>query len=140
MIGQARLYRSLAYLARWEHWTEALEKEVDILRPLKEEVAILRPLKGTAVAIHERFFVTFLKSVASAGIGNIDAIETGNEAAHEGDIITDISLLESGLINYPTIFRRLYGFNLQDTKGLLGMLIDFFVSLSWYNTIANRRY
>jgi len=100
---------------------------------MEDQVAILRPLKGTAIAIRERFFATFLKSVASArGIGNIDAIETGNKAAHEGDIITDIFLLESGLINYPTTFRRLYGFNLQETKGLLGMSLDLFVSLRWY--------
>jgi len=89
----------------------------------ERELMMLRPVKDTAIGICDRFFATFLKSKASGHIilGNHSVIEIGNQKAHEGDVETDICLLEHDMIRYPTTFRRLYGLAWAEAKSLLGM-------------------
>ncbi|KAG0637169.1 hypothetical protein HOY80DRAFT_296330 [Tuber brumale] len=85
----------------------------------ERELTLLRPLKATAIGIRDRFFATFLKSMSSANIGNLSVIAEGNKNAHEGDVITDICLLQNGMISYPATFRRLYGLHWEEANSLL---------------------
>ena len=41
-------------------------------------------------------------------IGNPSAIKVENEKAPDGDVITDVCLLQNELITYPYTFRMLY--------------------------------
>ncbi|PUU74052.1 hypothetical protein B9Z19DRAFT_487094 [Tuber borchii] len=87
----------------------------------QDELNALRPLKDTAIGIRERFLAGFLEGQAAGQIilGNRAVIEIGNKIAHEGDIVTDISLLKNRMIGYPTAFRRLYGLRWEDAITLL---------------------
>jgi len=72
-------------------------------------------------------------------IGNPSAVEVRNEKAHGGDVVTDVSILQNGLITYPDTFRRFYGLHWEEAESLLGIVIDFSVP-SWARAIADRRY
>ena len=71
-------------------------------------------------------------------IGNPSAIKEGNEKAHDGDVITDVCLLQNGLMTYRDTFRRLYCFQWKKARGLLSMLFDFSMP-SKARAVANRR-
>ncbi|PUU77506.1 hypothetical protein B9Z19DRAFT_1128249 [Tuber borchii] len=81
--------------------TKALEKRSD---GVEKELGILRPLKPKAIGIRERFFATFLKSIFQTRMGDTSVIEVGNRIAHEGDVVTDVCLLENEIITYPDTF------------------------------------
>ena len=53
------------------------------------------------------------------------AVKVGNGKAHDGDAITDVCLLQNGLTTYRDTFHKLYGFQWEEVRGLLSMLIDF---------------
>jgi len=90
----------------------------------ERELTMLRPVKDTAIGIRDRFFATILQSRAQGHIilGNDSVIQIGNQKAYEGDVETDICLLEHDMIRYPTAFRQLYGLTWTEAKSLLGMV------------------
>ncbi|KAG0124238.1 hypothetical protein HOY82DRAFT_634775 [Tuber indicum] len=79
---------------------------------MTKELTLLRPLK-------ERFFTTFQQRREFHRIGDHTAIRVGNEVAHEGDVTSDVCLLENGLIQYFSALKALYGFDCKEAKVFL---------------------
>lgn len=93
--------------------TQQLEEEVASLLPLrketkqlKEEVASLLPFRRMTVGIRERFFAYYRRKEKLGGVGIRLTIETGNKMAHDGDVVTDVCLFESGQMIYYGTFAK----------------------------------
>ena len=136
-------------MASLEKNNDKIQKEVDILRPLKQEVAslrkdnailrplqqevaslrkdnaILRPLVAVAAGIRSRFFASYRRKKNLAGDGaHYRDIMKGNAIAHDGCVITDIGLLQSGQMHSHEDFKLMYGLEWQDAAKFIGKLID----------------
>lgn len=90
---------------------------------LKEELKWLRPLRSTSIDIRSRFFAIFRRG------GETDPddpwiIKFGNEAAHSGDVETDVSLFRHNFLDFEETFKKVYGLDWGEAEGFLGMLLD----------------
>ncbi|KAG0644354.1 hypothetical protein HOY80DRAFT_941418, partial [Tuber brumale] len=100
---------------------EVAEKSMQETQLLRDEVTILCPLKHNAVTIRSRFFAVYARRENMHGIGNANAIHSGNDTAHARDVVVDICLFKHGLIKYEAAFAAIYGLKWQDAA----TLIDF---------------
>ncbi|KAG0138612.1 hypothetical protein HOY82DRAFT_595806 [Tuber indicum] len=80
-------------------------------KEMHHELLILHPLQKTAIAIRREFFDNFLRAGRLEARRGNAAIRIGNEIAQEGDVQTDIFLVENYLTSYQQIFQKLYGVN-----------------------------
>ncbi|KAG0132644.1 hypothetical protein HOY82DRAFT_606324 [Tuber indicum] len=95
-------------------------KEIQALRTQGEQTAkelgrmadwalTMQPLQSTAIEIRLRFFANYQK-LGGARLGDgAKAIRMGNEAAHEGNILTDIIMIRDGHLVDKSVFYELYG-------------------------------
>jgi len=82
---------------------------------------MLQPLEETAVAIRRRFFEYFIRLGKGALDAEVNTINAGNQAAHHGNILTDITLVNRGHITDIPTFNLLYGIYPKDTTLFLSM-------------------
>jgi len=95
---------------------------------LKEKITVLWYLKDSAVAIRKRFFATYDRKQDQVQNSKDPAIGQGNKVAHDGDVITDVCLIENDLMDYKDTFTALYGLDWESAKELSGMQIYFYPS------------
>ena len=79
---------------------QSIEQLREETSKMKEEVASLLPLRKIAVGIRERFFAYYRRKEKLGRIGVRLTIERGNKMAHDGDVVTDVCLFESGQMAY----------------------------------------
>ena len=92
----------------------------------KEKITVLWHLKDSAVAIRKRFFAVYSYKLKPGQISKDPVIKEGNQVAHDGDVITDICLMENGLMDDKETFTALYGLKWERAKELSGMQIYFY--------------
>ncbi|KAG0124303.1 hypothetical protein HOY82DRAFT_634397 [Tuber indicum] len=97
-------------------YEEALKAECEARKEateaLMKEVTVLRPLKRTAVNIRERFFATYRRKKDALRIEDPFIIDSGNLRAHAGDVILEVCLFQNHLISFEETFSDLYEFGL----------------------------
>ncbi|RPA88846.1 hypothetical protein L873DRAFT_1849584 [Choiromyces venosus 120613-1] len=96
---------------------EQLQKQQSITT---EWAVTMQPLQETAIAIRRCFFQNYRKLIGQDSIGSPTAIPSGNKAAHNGDLITDTTLVMRGDITDTHIFHSLYGIFYNSAQPYLG--------------------
>jgi len=103
--------------------------ELEIRQKKTEEwIATMQPLEQTAINIRKRFFAYHQRPISRKLSFTDPAIKKGNQAAHEGNIRTDRTLISRGDITDLVTFYQLYGIEYEDAEPYLSMLITLSLS------------
>ncbi|KAG0644486.1 hypothetical protein HOY80DRAFT_1028909 [Tuber brumale] len=88
----------------------------------------MQPLQTIAIGIRMRFFSNYQKLRGEISEDSKKAIRIGNQAAHQGNVITDIGMIEHGHIEDTRTFYELYGIahntsqSYIESKGIVKMI------------------
>jgi len=121
-----RVLKELGYLRRQAEAShkmfEELKTEFEKERIRNHEWQItMQPVRKTAVAIRRSFWEYSLRKSGKGSRAGKPAILLGNEAAHEGDILTDSILLQRGDLADEATFVSLYGIGAGSLQRYQGM-------------------
>jgi len=88
---------------------KAITRQGELLASLQHLLVSMEPLRETAVAIRRRFFHPFSKLTGEEFVEDVTSIRTSNAVAHEGNVLTDSTMITRGDLSCTAAFHCLYG-------------------------------